>query len=147
VYARNGGKASVTNAAGYYGVYANASAAVKVAGNVSGTACGVYANAGATVTIDGVIEAENQYLIADDTAMSKTDHKPTSTRPGYLEYTGGAGIVWVKDSAAINGGGPGTADESQTKISGSLFLLGGLALVFVIVLAAALFFYTQKMRK
>ena len=144
VYARNGGKANVTNAAGYYGVYANASAAVKVAGNVSGVACGVYANNSA-VTVDGVIETENQYIIVDDTEMAETGHKTTSTRPGYFEYAGGKGSVWVKDPAASNGGGSGANGENQTKIGGSLFLIGGLALV--LVLAAAVLFYMQKMRK
>jgi len=145
VYARSGGKATVTNAAGDYGVYANASATVNVFGNVSGAICGVYANGSSAVTIDGVIETENQYVIVDDTAMSQTDHRTTSTRPGYLEYAGGTGFVWVKDSAASNGGGSGTDDVNQTKIGVSLLWLGGL--VLVLVLAAAIIFYLKKARK
>jgi len=147
VYARNGGKANVTNTAGYYGVYANASAAVKVTGNISGVACGVYAN-NSTVAVDGVIEAENQYIIVDDTAMSETDHKTTSTRPGYFEYVSGKGSVWVKDPAASNGGGPGADGGNQTGSggnSGPWLWLGVLALA--LVLAAAIIFYLKKVRK
>jgi len=110
---RNGSKATVTNVictgtpSNYnsYGVYAqDLGSEVTILGDVKLTASdatgtGVGASNGAKVTVNGSITVPVGaiYIQVGLTVKTKADSIPSTTKPGYIEYTDGTSTVWVKN--------------------------------------------------
>ena len=87
-----------------YGVYCNGgNSSVDVTGDItSEDGTGVAVNNGATVTEDGVITALKYISVGDNlqylsgVELIPADGVPDAVKPGYLKYTDGTSIVWVK---------------------------------------------------
>jgi uncharacterized repeat protein (TIGR02059 family) len=100
ILVHDGGKATVTNviASSAYAVEARGSgSAVHIKGNIdAGTGVGAYASGGAAITVDGTINA-GAYIQTGDITKNAADQVNPTTKDGYLTYTDGTSIVWVKN--------------------------------------------------
>ena len=119
-----GGKITVENASGSYGVFttgsgsqvtvrnvtvtgsgngvrAVANSEILVLGDVSASgsgSIGAYALTGGQITIDGTITASGgaTYITVGATIKTAAQYEATTTKAGYLTYTDGTNTVWVK---------------------------------------------------
>ena len=105
VYANNtntkvtvGGDSKGLNPSSGVGVFAENGATVEVTGNVEGVDFGARAGTGATATIDGIITVpvSGTYIQVGTTTKVIGDGVPSTTKPGYIEYTDTVSTVWVR---------------------------------------------------
>ena len=98
VRAWNGAEVSVAKdvTGSYCGLDADSGAEVSVTGDVTGGSYGVRATGANTkVTVDGTVSG-TYYIRCGSITKTISDHEPTSTKSGYLEYTDGSAKVWVR---------------------------------------------------
>ena len=84
-----------------YGVFASSNSNVEITDVTSGD-IGVFAGGGSEVTVYGTITVPNEdkYISLDWVILAKSDGVTSATKPGFLEYTDGQNIVFVKGEAA-----------------------------------------------
>ena len=95
-----------------FGVYMNeGNSIITVEGDVNGTYYGVYAKSGGTLTVSGQINIPDNgiYISFNDVDQVAADGVVSTVMPGYLEYTNGDSIVWVKALTPLPGA-PGSGD-------------------------------------
>jgi hypothetical protein len=79
-----------------YSLQCGGNSQVIINGDFVGKRNGIYAYGGGTVTVNGSIEKTNTVKV-NDGVMSASDGIPSTTKPGYLEYSDGSSYIWVRE--------------------------------------------------
>ena len=83
-----------------HGVYASAGGVINVSGDVtanfSSAIIGAKAITGGQITIEGSLNVGGAYIDVDGVVKTQAQYEATTTKAGYLTYTGGTSTVWVK---------------------------------------------------
>ena len=133
IYASDGARATLNgdiNAGNINacGAYATFGAAVTVTGNVTSSLIGAAVSDGGTITVDGAITAFDDgpnYLQVNGSGRSKSSSDASTTKDGYLTYSGGTCTIWVKTST------PAPAITSVAAGTETLAASGGTSLITV----------------